>query len=293
MNPVVSDSSILQNYILKNSELCNKVAGLERTNADLKVSLEESKADCETAKETIKKLENELSIKQEKIESEKKSEVEKTLIDQLEEKNQEIRNLHYSKEHLQYEHDEHVQKLQARIQGSESAIKQLNKEIIKNKLNAANESKEMKKCFKNELKSWKKELGIERSKKIKAEKKVDILDKHLKDLKSIRKESATCQTNHTTDVPYLITEELPPIFGSQLCQRSKAANFLPRSLPDLSIFSWVKITEEDILRDEAEQALNAQYDRKVEDFYEEAKRTASKLREIYEEGVLAKLFQTE
>ena len=103
----------------------------------------------------------------------------------------------------------------------------------------------------------------------------------------------TCQTNHTSDVPYLISEELPPIFGSQFCQKSRAVNFLSGSLPDLSIFSWVKITDEDILRDEAEQALNAQYDRKVEDFYEEAKRTASKLHEIYEEGVLAKLFQTE
>ena len=134
---------------------------------------------------------------------------------------------------------------------------------------------------------------MERSRKIKAEKKYDILEKHLKDLKSIRKESVTCQTNHTSDVPYLISEELPQIFGSQLRQKSRAVNFLSGSLPDLSIFSWVKITEEDILRDEAEQALNAQYDRKVEDFYEEAKRTASKLREIYEEGVLAKLFQTE
>ena len=215
------------------------------------------------------------------------------MINQLQETNQEIGNLYYDKEHLQYEHDKHVQKLQARIDGSESAVKRLNKEIGKNKLNSANEVKEIKKCFKTELKSWKKELGMERSRKIKAEKKYDILEKHLKDLKSIRKESVTCQSNHTSDVPYLISEELPPIFGSQLCQKRRAVNFLSGSLPDLSIFSWVKITDEDILREEAEQALNAQYDRRVEDFFEEAKRTATKLREIYREDVLANLFQTD
>ena len=48
------------------------MAGLEHTIADLKVSLEESKKECETVQDMIKKLENTLSIKQEKIESEKK-----------------------------------------------------------------------------------------------------------------------------------------------------------------------------------------------------------------------------
>ena len=70
-NPVVSDSSILEKHIIKNSELCKKVAGLEHTIADLKVSLEESKKECETVQDMIKKLENTLSIKQEKIESKK------------------------------------------------------------------------------------------------------------------------------------------------------------------------------------------------------------------------------
>ena len=37
------------------------------------------------------------------------------------------------------------------------------------------------KSFNNEIKSWKKELGQERSKTIKAERKLDILENHVKE----------------------------------------------------------------------------------------------------------------
>ena len=54
------------------------------------------------------------------------------------------------------------------------------------------------------------------------------------------------QTAPTIDTPYNVTDSLPPIFGSQLCLRTKPV-FLSKSLPDLSKVSWVLRTEEDVL----------------------------------------------
>ena len=150
----------------------------------------------------------------------------------------------------------------------------------------------MSKSLKTQIKSWKKELGLERSKKIKAEKKIDILENDLKKLKSVSKESVSCQTTHTPDVPYSVSDKLPPIFGSQLCKQSKTVHHLTRSLPDLSTLSWVKFTAEDIIADEAEQALNEQHDREINDFYREAKNTAENLRQVFAENCIGKLFET-
>ena len=46
--------------------------------------------------------------KKENIESKRISEAEKSLIDKLEVKNQEIRDLHSEREDLQYKYDEHI-----------------------------------------------------------------------------------------------------------------------------------------------------------------------------------------
>ena len=78
----------------------------------------------------------------------------------------------------------------------------------------------MKKCFKDELKSLKKELGTERSRKIKTKRKLEKLENQLEELKSVTKMSVSCQTNHSSDIPYSVSEELPPIFGSHLCQNT-------------------------------------------------------------------------
>ena len=118
--------------------------------------------------------------------------------------------------------------------------------MIENESNVKNKVTEMKKCFKDELKSLKKELGTERSRKIKTKRKLEKLENQLEELKSVTKMSVSCQTNHSSYIPY-----------------SVSIHFLSRSHSDLSIFSWVKISEEDIFRDEAEQALNEQYDREV------------------------------
>ena len=197
------------------------------------------------------------------------------------------------KKKLESEHDEKVRTLQMRLQITENSVKRLNKAISENRINAENKTKQIRKSFKTEIKSWKKELGHERSKRIKAERKLDILENHLKELESSSQESTACQTDQTSDVPFLISEPLPPIFGSQLCKINKTIHHLSSSLPDLSTLTWVKFTEEEIIADEAEQALNAQHDREVSDFYKEAKKTAENLRGIFEENCIWRLFETD
>ena len=104
-------------------------------------------------------------------------------------------------------------------------------------------------------------------------------------------ESISCQTNHHSEIPYLVTSSLPPIFGSQLCQITKPINYLSRSLPDMSTLNWVKITEEDSVMNAAEEALNEQYDRHVEEFYRDAKIQAEAVRRVYDEDDIGKLFE--
>ena len=80
--------------------------------------------------------------------------------------------------------------------------------------------------------------------------------------------SASSQTLASQDVPYSITEPLPPIFSLQLFHHSKPIRFLSRSLPSLDSICWGKMNDtlED-LAEQAEEALNEQYDRGLREFY--------------------------
>jgi hypothetical protein len=80
--------------------------------------------------------------------------------------------------------------------------------------------------------------------------------------------SISSQTLANQDVPYSITEPLPPIFISQLLHHTKPIRFLSRSLPKLDSICWGKLNDtfED-LADQAEEALNDQYDREIRYFY--------------------------
>ena len=53
----------------------------------------------------------------------------------------------------------------------------------------------------------------------------------------------------------------------------------------------VKVTEEDKLVEAAEEALNDQYDRQVEDYYQEAKIQAEAANRVFEENAIGKLFE--
>ena len=292
LNPVVSDPSLLQKYILENAELSKNVAALEDVINDLRQRLKKSEKDREDAQETISKLKHKLRVKKENLQT-KENELEKNFLDQLEQKRVEISLFCDEKKKLESEHEEKVRTLQTRLQITENSVKRLNKAVSENRINADNKTKQIRKSFKTEIKSRKKELGHERSKRIKAERELDILENHLKELESSSQESTACQTDQTPDVPFLISEPLPPIFGSQLCKISKTLHHLSSSLPDLSTLTWVKFTEEEIIADKAEQALNAQHDRVVSDFYKEAKKTAENLRGIFEENCIWRLFETD
>ena len=191
------------------------------------------------------------------------------------------------------EQDKEIQNLQSSLEKSECVIKKLNKLVNTNKMNHEKETKLIVKNLKSEMKSWKKELGSERSKKIKAEKNFATLEIIVNELNSKSVKSISCQTGYCPEVPYLVTTSLPPIFGSQLCRISKPINFLSRSLPDMATLDWVRITEEDKVLNAAEEALNEQYDRKVEDFYKEAKIQAEAVHRIFEENAIGKLFEQE
>ena len=78
----------------------------------------------------------------------------------------------------------------------------------------------------------------------------------------------------TLDTPYEISEPLPPIFGSHLCRRTKPV-FLSKSLPNLATISWVTVTEEDRLQEQADEALDYLYDLEITNFYHESKERAA------------------
>jgi hypothetical protein len=99
------------------------------------------------------------------------------------------------------------------------------------------------------------------------------------------------QTEHTQDIPYKVTAYLPPIFNSQLCYQSKRITYLSRSLNNLSTVNWFMYTEDDILQDEAEQALCDQYDRQSTENYEEAREKAIVVSKVFEENLTEKLFE--
>ena len=102
--------------------------------------------------------------------------------------------------------------------------------------------------------------------------------------------SVSSQTFSNIDTPYLVTEELPPIFGSHLCIQTKPV-YISNSLPDLTIRIFIEETEEDFLLAAAEAALSDQYDREVACFYEEARSRAAALRAVYEEGAIGMLYE--
>ena len=103
--------------------------------------------------------------------------------------------------------------------------------------------------------------------------------------------SKSSQTDQNQDIPYSITSPLPPIFSSQLFHHSKRIHFLSNSLPNLSTITWVRVTEEDEIRDEAEQALCDQYDRQVRAYYDDAQDKAEVVRQVYDENLIGRLFK--
>ena len=264
-----------------------KVEQLEDIIDDLKLRLAESTADCEQAHEKITELENKLKIKQENLETK-----DSDLTDQLDKKTCEINILSDEKKQLEQnfqsfikERDTEIENLQQSLKTANCIVAKLNKKLAEIKVSHEDEKKRITKNFKSEIKSWKKDLGAERSEKLKTKNTLDALEHRFKDLYNKRKSSISCQTNQSPDLPYLVTEPLPPIFGSQLVQKSKIQH-MTRSMPDLATVNWIEVTEEDSILEAAEEALNEQYDRKVERFYKDSKVKTAALREVFDENYI-------
>ena len=96
------------------------------------------------------------------------------------------------------------------------------------------------------------------------EHKIGDLEDQMKVLVGKKCEENSCQTDAHPEIPYKITDCLPPIFSSQFCHRSRPIH-LSNSLPCLDSVCWSKPDENFI--DEAEEALNEQYDKQISQFY--------------------------
>ena len=127
-------------------------------------------------------------------------------------------------------------------------LKAKDKEIQNLDLKFSN-SRDTTTALKSELSSIKSSKSMLESKVKKLELKVCKLQE-----RKVQK-SVLIQTSTTVDTPYTIAEPLPPIFGSDLCYQTKPG-FFTKSLPDLSKASWFSRTEEYILLDQADEALD-------------------------------------
>ena len=115
--------------------------------------------------------------------------------------------------------------------------------------------------------------------KSKAEKEAKTFEQKVMKLESTKKKTqfVSTQTYPTIDVPYSVTDSLPPIFASKMCFKTKPV-FLAKSLPDLSQVSWVSRTEENMLREKADEALDFLYDREISTYYKEVYKETCELK---------------
>ena len=102
--------------------------------------------------------------------------------------------------------------------------------------------------------------------------------KTFRDKLLVERKEVTSQTDSHPEVPYLVTDPLPPIFSSQLCYRSRPIHFLSRSLPNLNSFLWCPPDDEYI--DAAEEFLADQYDREIKEFNLDAQEQARLRHEV-------------
>ena len=54
----------------------------------------------------------------------------------------------------------------------------------------------------------------------------------------IEKKEVPSQTDTNPDIPYLVTDPLPPIFSLQPCYKLRQINFLSGSIPNLNSILW-------------------------------------------------------
>lgn len=100
----------------------------------------------------------------------------------------------------------------------------------------------------------------------------------------IERKEVPSQTNSHPDIPYLVTDPLPPIFSSQLCYKSRPIHSLSRSIPNLNSILWCPPDDDYI--DAAEEYLAEQYNREIQEFYLEAQEQARIKHGVVQHGQL-------
>ena len=144
---------------------------------------------CKHAYDTIRDLESNLHIKQENVDVK-----ENNLETDIENKSYEISNLCDLNKQLQnqsetleaswQEHKIEIQDIKKCLQNSRCAENKLNKELNETGMNHDKETRDIIKKSRSEIKAWKKDLGRERSERIKVEKKLPIVDNLAKKIQS-------------------------------------------------------------------------------------------------------------
>ena len=248
--------------------LAQKVSKLEAASENLRKNYEDSLDDCEKAYKTIAMLERELhSIKStnDKI----KSECENQLI--ITEK---VEMLQKTNDKLNVEKDNVIIEHEAETKKANLINNRLHQELYDLRAKHQKEKTEIIKNFKFEIKDWKKDLGVERKEKINLEKQLVSLKKEVKNKPETALQvcktstdftSLGVQTDQHPEIPYSISDPLPPIFSVQLCHFSSRIGCLSNSLPNFNTICWVK--SDNTFQDEAEEALNEHYDNQIKEFY--------------------------
>ena len=93
------------------------------------------------------------------------------------------------------------------------------------------------KHFKKQIELLEKNLKIQKVETEDAAKELEIDRaelKYLRDKIRIKRQDIFSQTNTTEDIPYKVTDPLPPIFNMELSYKSM--KFLSRSLPNINSF---------------------------------------------------------
>ena len=260
------------NVVSKTEALNQKILHLENGIEIMKRKYEESVNDCAEAHKSIRNLENKLeSLNHTKLKVKKENE------------NIEIQNLFHKIDALDADNKrleaentnlaDKVNYLEDCIETQKQISDKMKVHLTEQTAKSQKEKDSTIKEFKAEVKFWKKELGFERKEKISLEKKLEHSEDAIVTLKNLLKvyvnlesQETFCQTDSHPDIPYEVNCPLPPIFSSQLCLKSRRI-FLSDSLPNLDSVCWSKPDED--FTEEAEEALNDQYDRQIREFYED------------------------
>ena len=254
----------LRKSLLKNSEGLKvenkdeKIRKLELANSNLSASLEDAVNECEEHAKTISELK--VTVK--------------NLLDKLDTSEKKCSETFAQNTLKDAELEDNKTKnktLVAEIKSQKKDFKELSKDFDLLK----HESSQSKISFESKVELLEKRLKYQSSETADILKKTETDKAELKIFREklvIERKESTSQTDSHPEVPYLVTDPLPPIFSSQLCYRSRPIHFLSRSLPKLNRILWCPPDDDYI--DEAEEFLAEQYDREIRDFYLDAQEQA-------------------